>query len=45
MEVVFLKQYYIERFDDFPKLGQFVIMESNVILGFGEIQELKKILN
>ena len=43
MEVVFIKKFYVEQFEDFEKLGLFVVMESNVVFGIAEIVKLLKI--
>ena len=45
MKVAFKPKFYYEKYTDFPKLGKFVIMESNVVLGFAEIEELINIKN
>lgn len=43
MKVIFEPKFYLEKYSDFPKLGKFAIMESNVVLGFAEIEELIQI--
>lgn len=40
MDVVFVKHFFKEKYDDFEKLGKFVIIESNVIIGFAKILKL-----
>ena len=40
MNVLIFKNYYIEKFEDFQKLGKLIIVESNIVLGFAEILDI-----
>ena len=40
MDVVFVKKYFKEKYEDFKQLSQFVVIESNIILGFAKILKL-----
>ncbi len=37
LEVGFIKNYYIELFEDFEQLGKFVMIESNVVMGSAKV--------